>query len=129
VKKYKNQSKLYLSWDAASWHSSKILKDYVRALNTLGTPKLIFAPLPSCTQWLNVIESVFGGLARAVIHNSDYENLDACKVAIDLHFASRNQHFQLNPKRAGNKIWGKETVKAKFDETHITRNKSHMGYK
>ena len=48
------------------------------------------APLPSCAQFLNVIESVFSGMARAIIHNSDYESLAACKAAIDRHFAERN---------------------------------------
>jgi len=32
-------------------------------------------PLPAGAQFLNVIESVFSGMARAIIHNSDYESL------------------------------------------------------
>jgi len=66
------------------------------------------APLPSCAQFLNVIESVFSGMARAVIHNSNYESVEECKAAIDRHFAERNEYFKRNPKRAGNKIWGDE---------------------
>jgi hypothetical protein len=59
------------------------------------------APLPSFTQYLNVIESVFGGLTRAVIHNSDYLSLEACQQAITRHFEERNRNFRENPKRAG----------------------------
>jgi hypothetical protein len=61
---------------------------------------------------------VFSGMARAIIHNSDYQSVDACKVAIDRHFAERNQHFKANPQRAGDKIWGKERVPPVFDEAN-----------
>lgn len=81
-------------------------------------PLVKLAPLPSCAQFLNVIESVFSGMARAIIHNSDYESVEACKTAIDRYFAERNQHFKDNPKRAGNKIWGKEEVPPVFNESN-----------
>jgi len=67
---------------------------------------------------LNVIESVFSGMSRAIIHNSDYISVDECKDAIDRYFVERNQQFLENPKRAGNKIWGKEITKAKFLESN-----------
>ena len=55
-----------------------------------------------------MIKSVFSGMARSIIHNSDYKTLDDAKAAIDRYFAERNAHFTLHPKRAGKKIWGKE---------------------
>ena len=55
---------------------------------------------------------------RHIIHNSDYQSVDACKAAIDRHFAERNQHFKANPQRAGDKIWGKERVLPVFDEAN-----------
>lgn len=116
---YPNQT-LYLCWDAVSWHNSKILKTYIE------DKPIKLAPLPASTQFLNVIESVFGGLAKAVIHNSDYICIDECKQAISSHFEKRNQDFKANPKRAGRKIWGKEIVKARFSETHHTRNRNAM---
>jgi len=36
------------------------------------SPLVKLAPLPTSAQFLNVIESVFSGMARAIIHNSDY---------------------------------------------------------
>jgi hypothetical protein len=57
-------------------------------------------------------------MSRAIIHNSNYESVDASKIAIDLYFQERNQHFKKNPKRAGNKIWGKERVIAEFNESN-----------
>jgi transposase len=123
VEKYKDQECLYLCWDAASWHSSKILLYHVEDINHQDyravhhTPEVKVVPLPTCTQFLNVIESVFAGLAKTVMHNSDYENIDAGKKAIDLYFEARNKHYLENPKHAGNKIWGKELVAPKFSET------------
>ena len=49
-----------------------------------GGPIVETAPLPSGAQFLNVIESVFSGMARAIIHNSDYQTLDEAKGAINL---------------------------------------------
>ncbi|MDB5004381.1 MAG: hypothetical protein JWQ34_2606 [Mucilaginibacter sp.] len=126
ITQYGDQERLYLCWDAVSWHNSKILKTYIEDHNNTRKPEIKLAPLPSCTQFLNVIESVFCGLAKAVIHNSDYDSTDECKAAVDLHFSTRNQHFKINPKRAGRKIWGKELVKAHFSETHHTRNRNAM---
>ena len=63
-----------------------------------------------------VIESVFSGLARAILHNSDYESVAECKEAIDRYFAERNRAFLEQPRRAGKKIWGKERVEAVFRE-------------
>ena len=83
VEKYRDRRKLYLSWDAASWHISKSLYQRVEEHNAavLGGdgPMVETAPLPSGAQFLNVIESVFSGMARSIIHNSDYKTLDDAK--------------------------------------------------
>lgn len=122
--KYANQSCIYFSWDAASWHASKKLYKRVEEVNSAEyraahqTPLVKLAPLPSCAQFLNVIESAFSGMARAIIHNSDYQSVQECMTAIDRYFAERNQHFKNCPKRAGNKLWGKEIVPPSFDEAN-----------
>lgn len=110
LQKYSDQSCIYFSWDAASWHASKKLYKRVEEINSAGyqaqhkVPLVKLAPLPTCAQFLNVIESVFSGMARAIIHNSDYQSIDECKAAIDRYFAERNQDFRAHRKRAGNKI-------------------------
>lgn len=120
---YADQACIYFSWDAASWHASKKRYRRVDEINSVAYravhsgPRVTLAPLPACAQFLNVIESVFSGMARAVIHNSDYPSVSACMTAIDRHFAERNQHFKTHPKRAGKKLWGKELVPPVFDET------------
>jgi transposase len=117
---YRDQAKLYLSWDSAGWHSSKKLKEFLLTINAPdyrkqeGTPVLELVPLPVSAQFLNVIESVFCGLARSVLHNSNYKDEAECKAAIDRYFAERNLHYKEHPKRAGNKIWGKELVAPVF---------------
>jgi hypothetical protein len=60
------------------------------------------------------LASVFSGMARAIIHNSDFQSADAAKGAIDGHFENRNEHFRKYPKRAGRKIWGAERVQSEF---------------
>jgi hypothetical protein len=105
-----DKSKIYLTWDAASWHGSDTLLNWVETLNDSDIikgsgPKIEFVPLPSSSQFLNVIEAVFSGMKRAVIHGSDYHSVDEMKSAISTHFAERNTFFLDNPKRAGKKIW------------------------
>jgi hypothetical protein len=63
-----------------------------------------------------VIESVFSGMARAILHNSDYGSHDEARAAIDRYFQERNSYFQQNPRRAGHKIWGKERECAMFEK-------------
>jgi len=124
TEKYAGYRRIYLSWDEASWHASKLLLSKIRSVNLYkyrqqrGTPIVRLAPLPARAQFLNVIESIFSGMARAIIHNSDYQSVDQAKAAIDRYFTERNLHFQRTPKRAGNKIWGKERVKPEFTESN-----------
>lgn len=120
LEKYKEYKKIYLSWDAASWHISKKLSQHIEENNTnalvSGGCIVETAPLPSSAQFLNIIESVFSGMARAIIHNSDYESDTVAKIAIDRYFNERNKYFKENPKRAGQKIWGKERALCEFSE-------------
>lgn len=119
---YRGCQTIYLSWDAASWHISKKLFAQITERNAeapvRGYPIVKTAPLPAGAQFLNVIESVFSGMARAVIHNSDYDSLDLAKYAIDRHFTNRNEDFRKHPRQAGRKIWGAERVQSEFRETN-----------
>src|SRR5438045_8682734 len=104
AEKYRDRRKVYLSWDAASWHISKELLKRIDEHNAKidgAGPTIECAPLPSRAQFLNVIESIFSGLARAVIQNSDYGSVEEAKAAIDRYFAERIAYFQEKPKRAG----------------------------
>jgi hypothetical protein len=122
VEQYADRRTLYLSWDAASWHVSKKLMTHIDEHNSLADeisrPRVKTAPLPAGAQFLNVIESIFSGMAKAVIHNSDYPSADAARAAIDRYFADRNQQFQDRPKRAGKRIWGEERVLPAFSESN-----------
>lgn len=121
---YKDETRIFFSWDAASWHASKKLYEKVQEVNNPeyrnkhNTPYVELAPLPSSAQFLNVIESVFSGMAKAIIHNSNYQSVDECKLAVNRYFSERNAAFLEKPKRAGKKIWGKEVVKSVFKESN-----------
>lgn len=120
VDQYADQECMYLSWDAASWHASKAFYASVREINNAKGkgPQVRLVPLPSCAQFLNVIESVFSGMARAIIHNSNFSSPEAAREMIDKYFATRNEEFSKHPKRAGQKIWGDERVPSEFSASH-----------
>lgn len=118
IEQYADRRTLYLSWDAASWHMSKKLRQRIGDHNAIakaaGRPRVETAPLPAGAQFLNVIESIFSGMARAIIHNSNYVSVDEARAAINSYFSERNQHFCEHPKRAGKRIWGEERIEAAF---------------
>ena len=120
--------RLYFSWDAASWHSSKEFLAEVKHVNSLSyrnahqSPTVKLIPLPARAQFLNVIESVFSGLSQAIIHNSNYKSVNEAKGAIDRYFSERNDFFRKHPKKAGNKIWGEEQVPSYFSVSHNCKN-------
>lgn len=117
---YRDCSTIYLSWDAASWHVSKELFAEIEKRNAEAAarryPIVKTAPLPAGAQFLNIIESVFSGMSRAIIRNSDYPSLESAQQAIDTYFAKRNESLRKNPKRAGRKIWEAERVSNEFRE-------------
>jgi transposase len=124
IREYKHKSRIYLSWDAASWHMSKMLHDHVDRHNeaiikkeTVG-PAVALAPLPAGAQFLNVIESVFSGMARSIIANSNYGSIDEARAAIDRYVQERNAKFRSAPKRAGGAIWGAEREPSRFSESN-----------
>jgi transposase len=122
IEQYSDRRTLFLSWDAASWHVSKKLtkriEDHNLTAEAVGRPRVETAPLPAGAQFLNVIESIFSGMAKAVIHNSDYPTADAARAAIDRYFAERNQQFRDKPRRAGKRIWGQECVAPAFSDSN-----------
>jgi hypothetical protein len=128
IRKYSGCRTIYMSWDHASWHSSKSLFAEIANVNKYRfrkkskTPIVKLAPLPARSQFLNVIESVFSGMAAAIIQNSNYDSVDHAKEAIDRYFMERNEYFHEHPKRAGNKIWGKEIVASAFKEGQNCKN-------
>lgn len=129
IQVYSNVKKLYLSWDAAAWHGSRQLNNFVAEHNDhaerKNLPIVEIIPLPANAQFLNVIESVFSGMAKAIIHNSDYQSVDDAKHAIDLYFSERNQQFLRSPKRAGKKIWGLEETASQFALENNCKNPNY----
>ena len=117
---YRDCRTIYLSWDAASWHLSKDLFAEIKKRNAEAPLRhysiVKTAPLPAGAQFLNIIESVFSGMSRAIIHNSDYPSIEAAQQAIDRYFEKRNESFRKCPKKAGRKIWGTERVSNEFRE-------------
>ena len=91
-------------------------------------PMLEVLPLPPSSQFLNVIEAVFSGMVRAVLHNSNYATLEDCKAAVTSYLADRNAAFLRNPKRAGKMIWRREPVASTFSEANNCKDPRWMGW-
>jgi hypothetical protein len=129
LEQHRHLKRIYLSWDAASWHISKRLLQRIETNNVMaqvtGSTRVEIAPLPAGAQFLNVIESIFSGMARAVIHNSDYQSLITAKAAIDRYFIERNDAFRTHPERAGKRIWGKERSRAAFHEANNCKDPAY----
>lgn len=109
---YASKAKICLTWDSISAHRSRAVRGWIAQANKNakaqeGGPIFKVVPLPSNAQFLNVIEAVYGGIKKAVIHNSDYGSKEEMQAAIARHCEERNTYFQENPKRVGNKIWDK----------------------
>jgi DDE superfamily endonuclease len=115
-RQYRHKKKIWISWDSASWHQSTEIDDFINKNNDGKWPKMENLLLPAGGQYLNIIESIFSGMARAIIHNSNYASDAECRKAIDEYFAERNTNFKLKPKRAGDKIWRKEREPVVFSE-------------
>jgi hypothetical protein len=56
-------------------------------------------------------------MARAIIHNSDFAGEKEAKEMIDAYIDQRNSHFLRNPRKAGDKIWGRERLPPVFSDT------------
>lgn len=129
IDKYPTTAKLYLSWDAASWHKSHSLLNFVEEHNASAPsthlPFLEIVPLPASAQFLNIIESVFSGMSKAIIHNSDYATKEDAMHAIDLYFAERNKHYLAHPKAAGKKLWGLERTSTQFSPENNCKDPSY----
>lgn len=86
----RHKKQVYVTWDSASWHDSKSLKDFLESHNTSNALKIIILPLPSKAQYLNTIESYFSGMKKAIIHNSDYQSRDEMINGIERYFREKN---------------------------------------
>jgi LysR substrate binding domain len=119
VDQYRDRRQIYLSWDAASWHVSKELNKHIEGHNRTGLgPIVAVAPLPARAQFLNIIESVFIGMARAIIHNSDYT---ACRLAgfqPSIRFESRTPRTLLAMAERGH---GVAVIASGFRTDHTLR--------
>jgi len=74
IKRYGDRRKLYLSGTLRHGTFQNILSLAsmltIRRFHVTAAPLIETAPVPAGAQFLNVIESVFSGMARAIIHKT-----------------------------------------------------------
>jgi len=65
------KSRLIVIWDVPSWHSAKLVSDWLgehnRAVKRDGGVKVLFCPLPVKSPWLNNIETWWEPAKRAIL--------------------------------------------------------------
>jgi DDE superfamily endonuclease len=107
---YHTKTKLYVTWDGVACHNSGPFLEALDQFNdetrasSVG-PIIELVPLPTSSQFLNVIEGVLSGMTRAVINNSDYPDAAQMKQAISTALQREECAFRHNPRRVGKKIW------------------------
>jgi len=65
-------------------------------------------------------------MSQSVIHNSNYQSKAEMKSAIDRYISERNSFFLANPRKAGNKIWGREQTPSTFSVSNNCKNPKFM---
>src|SRR5215471_6350121 len=76
-------------------------------------------------------ESVFSGMAKGIIHNSDYPSAEAAKEAIDRYFKERNDHFSNARSAPDERPGGRSGCQASFPKQttakiRCTANRVHL---
>ena len=114
------KSRIFVTWDAASWHSSNELiawlDDFNAGTRRVGAGPIIeLVPLPKSSQFLDVIEAVFSGRKRAVIHHSDYKSGEDMKLAISRHLSTG-----MSTSRSILGAWERRSGRSSFSRTSST---------
>lgn len=85
-----NKRVLVLIWDNAPWHTSKRIKQWIRAYNlvakTQGEPRLIVHWLPVKSPWLNPVEPHWLHAKRQVCEPSGMLSVEELKRRICAYF-------------------------------------------
>ena len=102
-------SRIYLTWDAASWHKSGLLVEWLDTFNVETSAFRAYYSSCSARDVFSVFGRNRGGVQRNEKSRGPSFGLSIrrgeMKTAISRHFVERNSYFRDNPKRAGNKIW------------------------
>jgi transposase len=102
IEEYSDHRALVILWDKASWHTSKMVKEFVRSWNrhakAHGKVRLLIHTFPTKAPWLNPMEAVIGMIIRYGLQNKSHKNQDDVCNSIDNYIFWRNS--QQEPKVA-----------------------------
>src|ERR1700737_1472441 len=127
---YRTKTKLYVTCDAVAWHNSgpflEALDQFNEETRTFAVGPIIeLVPLPTSSQFLNVIEGVLSGMTRAVINNSDYPDAAQINRASQKHSARRKSPLNTTPggsvRKSGRLISFKILMNFELGATKIRR--------
>jgi transposase len=94
IEEYSDHRALVILWDKASWHTSGMVKEFVRSWNRYakahGKVRLIIHTFPTKAPWLNPMEAVIGMIIRYGLQNKSHKNQDDVCNSIDGYIFWRN---------------------------------------
>ena len=84
---YRGKRYLVISWDNASWHTSRKVRDwlgeYNRKAGTKRLPRLLVYPLPTYSPWLNPTEAVFSQNKRRSLFGENQPDAETLRHRVE----------------------------------------------
>lgn len=84
---------IVLFWDKASWHTSYMVKDWIREYNRRakkqGLTRLIICQHPTRSPWLMPLEAIFGWIKHHVLGGRLFDTVAELQLAVERYFRQR----------------------------------------
>jgi transposase len=99
---------IVLTWDKASWHTSKRTRNWIRAYNRRAKEKpctrLIVCQLPTRSPWLMPLEPIFGWTKHQVLGGRLFQTVAQLQAAVERYFYQRVAQAKERRDRAWAKV-------------------------
>ena len=94
IREYAEHRALVIMWDRASWHTSGVVRQFVRRWNRYakahGKVRVIIHTFPTKAPWLNPMEAVIGMIIRYGLQNKSHRDQENVCNSIDGYIFWRN---------------------------------------
>jgi len=94
IREYADHRALVVMWDKASWHTSGVVREFVRRWNRYakrhGKVRVLIHTFPTKAPWLNPTEAVIGMIIRYGLQNKAHKDQDDVCNSIDGYIFLRN---------------------------------------
>ena len=99
IREYAEHRALVIMWDKASWHTSGMVREFVRRWNRYakrhGKVRVLLHNFPTKAPWLNPMEAVIGMIIRYGLQNKTHRHQEDVCSSIDGYIYWRNSQQAL----------------------------------